>query len=292
MMDGLEMDDSNGAAVAAQPRQEVVMRTVRENAIDKVTDNEEDDMSALEVILAVVPAKYREPLGAKNYAKEASEAIAAMRVSSDHANKDGESVEDFSLRLQSLISKVRSHGVTIDEEEAVSKYLHSVPVKYIQIALSIEMMLDLSTLSIEDVIGCLRAVDKCMEQAIATTDSGKLLLIEEEWAARMKEKKSGKASSSHSGDGKHRGKASSEKKKKFDPNANRRCGKIDHWARECPNHKQKKKAEAHLAQADDDDDATLLMVMFCALHDVEAKEKGEVMAVEEHGKALKAVNLD
>ena len=34
-------------------------------------------------------------------------------------------MEDFSLRLQSLISKLRSHGVTIDEEEAVSKYLHS-----------------------------------------------------------------------------------------------------------------------------------------------------------------------
>ncbi|XP_066396517.1 uncharacterized protein [Miscanthus floridulus] len=34
------------------------------------------------------------------------------------------------------------------------------------------------------------------------------------------------------------------------------------------------------------------MVTFCALHDVEAKEKEEVMAVEGHGKALKAVNLD
>ena len=51
------------------------------------------------------------------------------------------------------------------------------------------------------------------------------------------------------------------------------------------------KDEAHLAQADDDD-ATLLMVMFCALHDIEAKEKKEVMAVEGPGKALKAVNLD
>ena len=39
-------------------------------------------------------------------------------------------MEDFSLRLQSLISKLRSHGVTIDEEKAVSKYLHSVPAKY------------------------------------------------------------------------------------------------------------------------------------------------------------------
>ena len=65
-------------------------------------------------------------------------------------------MEDFSLRLQSLISKLRSYDVTIDEEEVVSKYLHSVLVKYIQIALSIETMLNLSTLIIEDVIGLCR----------------------------------------------------------------------------------------------------------------------------------------
>ena len=82
-----------------------------------------------------------------------------------------------------------------------------------------------------------------------------------------------------------------EKKKKVDPNAYRRCGKTGHWAKECPNRKQEKKAETHLAQADDDE-ATLLMVTFCALHDVEAKEKGEVMAVKGPGKALKAVHLD
>ena len=68
-------------------------------------------------------------------------------------------MEDFSLHLQTLISKLKSHGVTIDEEEAVSKFLHSAPAKYIQIALSIETMLDLSTLTIEDVAGRLRAVD-------------------------------------------------------------------------------------------------------------------------------------
>ena len=98
-------------------------------------------MSTLEAIIVAVPAEHREPLAVKNSAKEAWEAIEAMRVGSDRAKKataqllkqeyanlkfkDGESVEDFSLRQQSLISKLRSHGVTIDEEEAVSKYLHS-----------------------------------------------------------------------------------------------------------------------------------------------------------------------
>ena len=41
------------------------------NAIDKGTNVEEDDMSALDAILAAMPAEYREPLGAKKSAKEA-----------------------------------------------------------------------------------------------------------------------------------------------------------------------------------------------------------------------------
>ncbi|XP_066373410.1 uncharacterized protein [Miscanthus floridulus] len=243
MTDGSEMGDSSGTAVAALPRPEAVVGTVREvsdtswptltrtnygewsvtmkvklrarwlwNAVDKDTKIEEDDMSALEAILAAVPVEYRESLETKSSAKEAWESIAAMRT---------------------LISKLKSHGVTIDEDEAISKYLNSVPAKYIQIALSIETMLDLSTLTIEDMTGRLWVVDERLEQAIAMKDRGKLLLTEE-WADR---RNSEVASSSCDGDGKCCGKASSEKKKLVDPNACRHCGKIGHWARECPNRK-------------------------------------------------------
>jgi hypothetical protein len=34
------------------------------------------------------------------------------------------------------------------------------------------------------------------------------------------------------------------------------------------------------------------MVTFCALHDVKAEEKAEVMTVAEHGKAQKTIDLD
>ena len=104
-------------------------------------------------------------------------------------------------------------------------------MKYIQTALSIETMLDLSTLTIEDVTGHLWAMDERMEQATAMKNIGKLLLTEEEWAALLKEKKSGEASSSRGCDDKRRGKASSEKKKKVDLNAYWRCGKMGHWAK-------------------------------------------------------------
>ncbi|XP_066311296.1 uncharacterized protein [Miscanthus floridulus] len=206
------------------------------NDVDKVTDNEEDNMSTLEAIIAAVPAEYREPFGAKSSAKEAWEAITAMSVGSDRAKKDGEMMEDFSLRLQTLINKLKSHGI----------------------ALSIETMLDLSTLTIEDVTGRLRTVDERLDQATTTKDNDKLLLIEEKWAAR---RNSGKvAFSSHVGDGKRRGKASSEKKKQVDPNAYRRC--------HCP-----------------DDD------VLC-IDNVEAEERKETTTVEGPRKTLKAINLD
>jgi hypothetical protein len=167
----------------------------------------------------------------------------------------------------------------MEEEEVVSKFLRIVSPKYTQIALSIETMLDMETLMIEDLTRRLRTVDERMELTATEKekDDDKLLLTEEEWTARMKEKwRSGEGSSSRGGGGnKRRGKAPRDKKKKHvDPNACRRCGKTGHWARECPTQKQEeKKEEAHLAQADDDDKHTFLMASFCALHDVEAEGK-------------------
>jgi hypothetical protein len=88
-------------------------------------------------------------------------------------------------------------------------YLWVMPAKYAQVTLSIETLIDLATLSLEDVIGHLKAVEDRMETA--TTTANDKLLLTEEWVAQMHEKRSKEGSSSRSGDGKRRSKASQKK---------------------------------------------------------------------------------
>ena len=70
------------------------------------------------------------------------------------------------------MSQLAQVGVVIDEEAAVAKYLCVVPSRFVQIALSTEMLLDMSTLSIEDVTGRLKAVEDRAGAPARTTAGG------------------------------------------------------------------------------------------------------------------------
>ena len=129
-----------------------------------------EDRRALDALIAAVPPEMQFSLSNKRTAKEAWDAIAAARIGSDRARKStlqalrkeweslgfkpGEDVDDFALRLNTLLQKMVKFGdATYTEERAVEKLFRCIPEKYKQMARSIESLLDLSTMTIEEAIG-------------------------------------------------------------------------------------------------------------------------------------------
>jgi hypothetical protein len=90
---------------------------------------------------------------------------------------------------------------TYGEERAVEKLFRCIPEKYKQIARSIESLLDLSTMSIEEAIGHLKAVDGDEPQPLSgpITVGGKLHLTREQWEACQGDGKKGQSPPSTGG---------------------------------------------------------------------------------------------
>src|SRR4051812_47716469 len=98
--------------------------------------NYHEDRRALDALIAAVPPEMQFSLSNKRTAKEAWDAVAAARIGSDRARKStlqalrkewenlafkpGEDVDDFALRLNTLLQKMVQFGDdTYDEERAV-----------------------------------------------------------------------------------------------------------------------------------------------------------------------------
>ena len=118
-------------------------------------------------------------------------------------------MQDFALRLTSLVAELAALSDEIIEQRLIEKYLRVVPAKFEQIALSIETLLDLSELTLEDVTGRLKAVEDRAAAATPASTSSRLLLTEEEWRARCREQAGSPSTSGRSGRG--RGKPRSGK---------------------------------------------------------------------------------
>jgi transposase InsO family protein len=272
--------------------------------------DEQEDLLAMEAILKAVPPELVTPLGSADdaTAKKAWEKLKTMRLGDERirdaraqqlrrqydsiAFRDNENVEEFALRLQALVSQLAVLGEAIEEKDVVKKYLRIVPEKYEQVAVAMEVMLDIKGLSIEEVTGRLTAAEdrfarRAAAKAARTTANGELLLTSEEWIARSRKMEKGEFSGSGSGGsgggGRGHGKPPTKKKGSkpaIGKDQCRRCGKTGHWAKECPVPRKVSKEEVHLA-AVDDDEATLLMATFCALHDVEPEAEQAAAGAEE-----------
>jgi hypothetical protein len=108
-------------------------------------------------------------------AKDAWEAIRSTRVGVDKVKwvnaerlhwvlddisfKSGECVEEFAMHISSLVNQLRSLGDEILNKKVVKKMLQSVPDHQEQVAISMETLLNLDSLSIEEAAGHLQAVE-------------------------------------------------------------------------------------------------------------------------------------
>jgi hypothetical protein len=104
--------------------------------------------------------------------------------------KEDETIDDFTMRLGSLATKLGTLGEVIKEQQVIQKLLRVVPKHLSQVAIVIEVIQDLSKLMLEDASGRLRAAeDRAMEDDALPPPhvDGKLLLTEEQWKEKMRQ---------------------------------------------------------------------------------------------------------
>jgi cell fate (sporulation/competence/biofilm development) regulator YlbF (YheA/YmcA/DUF963 family) len=91
--------------------------------------------------------------------KEAWEAVKMMQISADRVKevnaqrllqefenikfKDGETVEDFGMRLTNLVGNLRVLGEQVEDARVVKKFLRVMPSRFTQVVVSIEMFCDM-----------------------------------------------------------------------------------------------------------------------------------------------------
>ena len=140
------------------------------------------DRQAMGALMRSVPKEMWGTLGAKKTVKEVWEVVKIMRIGADRVKevnvqklirefeniefKEGESVEDFGMRITNLVTNIKSLGESIDDTRVVKKFLRVVPPRFNQVAVSIEMFCEMKDLTVEDLVGRLRAAEDRLEDKV------------------------------------------------------------------------------------------------------------------------------
>nr|GEW02751.1 hypothetical protein [Tanacetum cinerariifolium] len=279
-----------------------VWEAVEPRTSNTVVEMKKDKM-ALAAIYQGIPEDLLLSLAGKNSAKEAWDALKTTFMGADRVRtariqtlkvkfealsmKESESVDEFAVKVSNIVSTMRTLGDTVDESYVVKKLLRAVPTKFLQIASTLEQFGDLDKMTVEEVIGRLKAHEERMK-GHGESDDRKLLLTHQEWSKRNK-KKGGvdaKSKSNHGGFGGSRGRGRGRTRNGEGHGGHRRsgfhhqrdgsyggsnsqdksrvqcynCQDYGHYATECKNPSRERNQENNLIQ--DDNEPALLLSSF------------------------------
>ncbi|KAL6639641.1 hypothetical protein ACP70R_023372 [Stipagrostis hirtigluma subsp. patula] len=246
-------------------------------AVEKGGVERREDRLALAAILRAVPSEMKAGLAVKKSAREAWAAVKSMRVGDDRvksanverllkafenvAFRDGETVDEFVMRINGLVASLRELGEDMEDSRVVRKILRVLPKRMKQVAVSIQMLLDLKTMSVEELLGRLRVAEEQDDVEEEAGAAGRLLLTEEQWDARRRQR--GKERARRDGGARSRGRSGGHDEDDDDVCSTKsgrsasdgrhrgrcfNCGERGHIARFCP----EKKEKALLADADEE----------------------------------------
>lgn len=214
---------------------------------EKEVDESQDQM-ALAAIYQGIPEETLLLIAEKETAKEAWTMLKTMHMGVERVieakvqtlkteldvlqMKDGESIDDFAMKLASIVSKIRALGEKIEEAYVVKKLLRVVPKRFLQVVSTIEQFGDFKTMTVEEVIGHLKAYEERI-CTYANNEGEHLLLTRAEW--RAKEAKT------------------SGRSRKFDKKRVKcfRCKNFGHYSYDCPSEKKEK---AYVSEKQEDED--------------------------------------
>ncbi|XP_076928834.1 uncharacterized protein LOC143592943 [Bidens hawaiensis] len=184
--------------------------------------------------------------------------------------KDGETIDDFSGKLNGLVSKAVTLGATIDESNMVRKLLDSMPDRFIHIAATIEQCYDVDNMKLEEAIGRLKAYkERIKGKEDSSMKDSKLLFTRSQGKYKQQaghRPKQGQNRNNYNGCGKSRGHGKSFRQNRGGQGSSSndrkdrskykdksqikcyQCNELGHYAFECQ--KSKNKEEANIVQTE------------------------------------------
>src|ERR1041385_1846755 len=294
-------------------KMKIILRTLR--VWQAVTDDDVDDEcdeGAMAAIAQSVPDSVLMTLAEYETTREAWNALKEMRIGEDRVTKaraqvlkrqlhklqmeETESVNDYAMRLTTLVGEIRVLGAKLDEVEIVEKFFGSVTDKFTYIIGTLEQITDIESMTITEAIGRLRTWEENARGCRKGNGRGgdQLLYSRREWETPSSNgrRNDGKGSSNTKGDGYIRkgkgkgkpqgsgkaGRSIEQEPQNFDMLKVKcyNCNEMGHFARDCPK-PNKREIKANLATQEDDNSGLLMAAVCEIVNTVVAKPTREVL---------------